>query len=77
MYFFSDFENWCKEMNKNNIFQFELTQNNIDSFLDFIEEHYKRKEFIQTLHLYENFFKNNKYNKNSVMRTLRMSLNEL
>ena len=77
MYFFSDFENWCKEMNKNNIFQFELTQNNINSFLGFIEEHYKRKEFIQTLHLYENFFKHNKYNKNYVMRTLRMSLNEL
>ena len=77
MYFLSNFEHWCKLMNRNGIFQFELTKKNIYSFIDFIEKHYQHKNFVQTLHLYEDFFKNNKHSQNAVMKTLRMSLNEL
>lgn len=77
MYFLSNFEHWCKVMNINGIFQFELTKKNIYSFIDFIEKHYQHKNFVQTLHLYEDFFKNNKHSQNAVMKTLRMSLNEL
>ena len=77
MYFLSNFEHWCKVMNINGIFQFELTKKNIYSFIDFIEKHYQHKNFVQTLHLYEDSFKNNKHSQNAVMKTLRMSLNEL
>jgi hypothetical protein len=81
MFFVNDFIEWCVENNDENgivSLNFNKTGETIDSYIDFIKEHYLNSSYTGSLLLFENWFKkiDNTSISNEMYNTLRMSVNE-
>jgi hypothetical protein len=80
MFFIHDYMNWCFDNNSNNeIFTLQMkhTPENIKNYCKFIENHYRTPEYIDSLHLFENWFRNSKNAKlisPELYNTLRMTV---
>ena len=76
MYYVNDFVEWCIENNdENGTLNFNKNNENIDSYIEFIKEHYLNSYYTSSLSLFENWYKNITYKSVSVeiYNTLRMS----
>lgn len=81
MFFVNDFIEWCVENNDENgvvSLNFNKTGETIDSYIDFIKEHYLNSSYTGSLLLFENWFEkiDNTSISNELYNTLRMSVNE-
>jgi hypothetical protein len=81
MFFVNDFIEWCVENNDENgvvSLNFNKTGETIDSYIDFIKEHYLNSSYTGSLLLFENWFEkiDNTSISNEMYNTLRMSVNE-
>lgn len=81
LYFCSEFMHWCSK-NNTNLLCFRKTMPHLDKFFEFVEGHYKRKRFLDSLEDMQSFLKSAKrrraYTKcNTLTKTMRMSLCEL
>jgi hypothetical protein len=81
MFFVNDFIEWCVENNDENgvvSLNFNKTGETIDSYIDFIKEHYLNSSYTGSLLLFENWFQNidNTSISNEMYNTLRMSVYE-
>ena len=62
MYYYNDFIELCYTNNNQSI-QFNKTQSNINSFIDFIKKRHNSAEFLRTIRIFEDWFsKNTGYN---------------
>jgi hypothetical protein len=81
MFYINDYINWCFDNNKTDTELFTLqmkhTPDNIKDYCKFIENHYKTAEYISSLLLFENWFRDSK-NANMIStelyNTLRMTV---
>jgi hypothetical protein len=80
---YSLFLEWCQK-NNFSLLQFKKTHSCLDSFCDFIEEHYKSRSMLQgvkTMEIYLDILKNSKrkkdMKKNFLLNNMRMSICEL
>jgi hypothetical protein len=81
MFFVNDFIEWCVENNETNgivTLNFNKTNENIDSYIEFIEEHFLNSSYTSSLTIFENWFQNITHLSVSkeIYNTLRMSVNE-
>jgi hypothetical protein len=81
MFFVNDFIEWCVENNDENgvvSLNFNKTGETIDSYIDFIKEHYLNSSYTGSILLFENWFEkiDNTSISNEMYNTLRMSVNE-
>jgi hypothetical protein len=81
MFFIDDYMNWCADNNKTDrglfTLQMKHTPENIKNYCKFIENHYKRKDYTSSLHLFEKWFRNSKNAKlisPELYNTLRMTV---
>jgi len=76
MYYVNDFVEWCIENNdENGTLNFNKNNENIDSYIEFIKEHYLNSSYTSSLSLFENWYKNitEKSVSVEIYNTLRMS----
>jgi len=76
MYYVNDFVEWCIENNdENGTLNFNKNNENIDSYIEFIKEHYLNSYYTSSLSLFENWYKNitEKSVSVEIYNTLRMS----
>jgi len=81
MYFVDDFIEWCIENNSENgimTLNFNKNTETIDSYIQFIKDHYLNSSYTGSLMLFENWFNNitNNSISSEMYNTLRMSVNE-
>jgi hypothetical protein len=81
MFYVNDFIEWCIENNNYNgivSLNFDKNDENIDSYIEFIKEHFLKTSYIGSLSVFEEWFEN--INEKSVSyeiyNTLRMSVHE-
>jgi len=81
MFYVNDFIEWCVENNKYNgivSLNFDKNDENIDSYIEFIKEHFSNSSYIGSLAIFEKWFEN--INEKSVSyeiyNTLRMCVHE-
>ena len=81
MFFVNDFIEWCIENNVSNgvvSLNFNKNEETIDSYIEFIKDHFLNSSYTGSLTLFEEFFKNinEKSISTELYNTLRMSANE-
>ena len=81
IYFVDEFIEWCVENNSENgitTLNFNKNTETIDSYIQFIKDHYLNSSYTGSLMLFENWFNNISNNSVSseIYNTLRMSVNE-
>jgi hypothetical protein len=81
IFFVDDFIEWCIENNTENgimTLNFNKNTETIDSYIQFIKDHYLNSSYTGSLMLFENWFNNisNKSVSSEIYNTLRMSVNE-
>ena len=81
MFFINDFIEWCIENNVSNgvvSLNFNKNEETIDSYIEFIKDHFLNSSYTGSLGLFEEFFKNihGKTISSELYNTLRMSVNE-
>lgn len=81
MFFVNDFVEWCVENNSyNGVISLNFNKNDetIDSYIEFIKDHFLNSSYTGSLGLFEEFFKNirEKTISSELHNTLRMSVNE-
>jgi hypothetical protein len=81
MFYVNDFIEWCVENNNYNgvvSLNFDKNDENIDSYIEFIKEHFLKTSYIGSLSVFEEWFENinEKSASYEIYNTLRMSVHE-
>uniref|UniRef100_A0A6C0B276 Uncharacterized protein n=1 Tax=viral metagenome TaxID=1070528 RepID=A0A6C0B276_9ZZZZ len=71
MFYHNDFIEWCL-LNNGSTLNFKKTEENIEKYAEFIQQHYQKQEFLDTIQTIQDF-----HIKKTISNTLRMTVFEL